>query len=459
MRDLHRQTAVGLAAEMREGRLDPVELAEALLERIARLDGDHAIFLETTKPRALEEAVRARTRLREGRPASPLDGVPIGWKDIFDVRGARTTWGLAMFADRIAEADAPLVRRVSEAGLLALGKTNVPEFCFSGLGLNQHFGTPANPFDKQVRRAAGGSSTGSAVAVARGLVPLAVGTDTGGSVRIPAAWNGLTGLKATAGAMPAEGVMVLAPSFDSFGPLARTVDDAAAFYAVMAAAAPPSTEPVRLDRLRLGAVSTLMWDNMDATVEAAVACALAAIEVVSGPIPRVAMPPIERLSALLSELGNPITVEAYLHWRPFIEANRSQIDPRVLARFLDGERMVGGWERLRKELHGASAQWLASLETYDALLAPTARISPPPLESLRDGQAYAATNLNAIQNTRAINLLGGCALTLPCGLDGQGLPVGLTLIGRANGEIPLLAVGKAVEAALAKLPLPTLPCD
>jgi aspartyl-tRNA(Asn)/glutamyl-tRNA(Gln) amidotransferase subunit A len=459
MRDLHRQTAVGLAAEMRAGRLDPVELAEALLERIARLDGDHAIFLDTMKARALEEAGRARARLRDGRPASPLDGVPIGWKDIFDVRGARTTWGLGMFADRIATADAPLVQRVSEAGLVALGKTNVPEFCFSGLGLNQHFGTPANPFDKEVKRAPGGSSAGSAVAVARGLVPLAVGTDTGGSVRIPAAWNGLTGLKATAGALPIESVMVLAPSFDSFGPMARTVDDAAAFYAVMAGAPPPASEPVRLDRLRLGVVSTLVWDNMDATVEGAVERALAAIEIVSGPIPRIPMPPIERLTTLLAELGNPITVEAYLHWRPFVEANRSQIDPRVLARFQDGERMVGGWERLRKELHGASTQWLASLETYDALLAPTVRISPPPLESLRDGQGYAAANLSAIQNTRAVNLLGGCALTLPCGLDGQGLPVGLTLIGRAKGEFPLLAVGKAVETALAKLPLPTLPCD
>ncbi|MEE8202443.1 MAG: amidase, partial [Alphaproteobacteria bacterium] len=234
-RDWHEMSALALGAGIDAGRIDPVALTEHFLERIAAADGEHAIYLRTTPERALTEARAARGRAKAGLRRGPLDGVPISWKDLFDSAGVATTAATPLLADRVPDADAAVLARATRAGLVCLGKTNLTEFAFSGLAINPHYGTPANPFDARTPRVPGGSSSGAAVSVARGLAAAGIGSDTGGSVRIPAAWNGLVGLKTTAGLLPLDGVVPLAPSLDTVGPLTRDVADANAVFAVLAA--------------------------------------------------------------------------------------------------------------------------------------------------------------------------------------------------------------------------------
>ncbi len=234
----HEMTALALGEAIATGAIDPVDLAEHFLARIEAGDAEHSVYLAATPERARAESQAAALRAREGRRIGPLDGVPMSWKDLFDSAGVATTAASTLFADRVPEADAALLARASRAGMVCLGKTNLTEFAFSGLGINPHFGTPANAYDAEVARVPGGSSSGAAVSVARGLAPAAIGSDTGGSVRIPAAWNGLVGLKTTAGLLPMAGVIPLAASLDTAGPLTRDVADANAVLAVLAARAP-----------------------------------------------------------------------------------------------------------------------------------------------------------------------------------------------------------------------------
>jgi len=247
----HEMTALALGRAIAARSIDPVELAEHFLARIAELDPEHAIYLRTTPERALGEAAAARRRAREGSRLGLLDGVPLSWKDLFDTAGVTTSGGTPLLADRVPRRDATVVQRATRAGMVCLGKTNLPDLAYSGIGINPHFGTPVNPFDGETRRAPGGSSAGAAVSVARGLAPAAIGTDTGGSVRIPAAWNGLVGLKTTAGVLPITGVIPLSPTLDTVGPLTRDVADAGAVFAVLGARRAADLEGADLRDARL----------------------------------------------------------------------------------------------------------------------------------------------------------------------------------------------------------------
>ena len=229
----HRMSALALGAGIEGGAIDPRALTEYFLERIEEVDGDHAIYLRITAARARAEAEAAHRRAQTGLGQSPLDGVPISWKDLYDSAGDVTSHGTPALADRVATSDAKVLARATRAGLVCLGKTNQTEFAFSILGLNPKMGTPPNPFDEAVARIPGGSSSGAAVSVSRGLAAAAIGSDTGGSVRVPAAWNGLVGLKTSFGLLPLEGVLGLSTSMDTVGPLTRDVADAAALFAVL----------------------------------------------------------------------------------------------------------------------------------------------------------------------------------------------------------------------------------
>ena len=227
------RTAAALGADLRTGRLDAVELTERTLAAI-NSHGDKAIFIEVFAARARREAAAAAARLKAGRPLSPLDGVPAAWKDLFDVEGKVTTAGsVVLKSDPSAARDAPLLAAAAAAGIVTIGTTNMTEFAFSGIGLNPHYGTPRNPHDPKVARSPGGSSAGSAVAVAAGLAPVAIGTDTSGSVRVPASFNGVTGYKSSTGRYPMEGVFPLSRTLDSLGPLAHTVEDCVLTDAVL----------------------------------------------------------------------------------------------------------------------------------------------------------------------------------------------------------------------------------
>ena len=273
--DWHRMSALALGAGIGSGVIDPRALTEHFLERIEAADGDRAIYLRLTAERARAEAEAAHRRAQTGLRQSPLDGVPISWKDLYDSAGDITGHGTPALADRVPARDATVLARATRAGLVCLGKTNQSEFAFSILGLNPKLGTPPNPFDDSVARLPGGSSSGAAVSLSRGLAAAAIGSDTGGSVRVPAAWNGLVGLKTSFGLLPLAGVLGLSTSMDTVGPLTHDVADAAALFAVLdgrfgAGNRPaPDLAGTTVSRDRFSLPTTLVWDSLDPHVEAA----------------------------------------------------------------------------------------------------------------------------------------------------------------------------------------------
>ena len=244
--NLEKQSAAEIGRLIAKGRLDPVEVAEFFLGRIER-DRDNPSFILVTRKRALEEAAASRKRHREGRAVGPLDGVPIAWKDLVDMAGERTTAGSALYAELAAEReDAPIVTNLAAAGMVALGKTNLSEFAFSALGLNPHFGTPRNPRDPATPRIAGGSSSGAAVAVAGGLAPCAIGSDTGGSIRAPASFCGIVGFKTSEGRIDKQGVFPLSRTLDTIGPMAHTVEDCVLIDMALRGQSSTSVRPINL---------------------------------------------------------------------------------------------------------------------------------------------------------------------------------------------------------------------
>ena len=245
-------TAKELGRKLRNGKLDPVALAEQTLEAVKACD-DQAIFIEVMAERALGEAKAARKRLKAGKPLSALDGVPVGWKDLFDLEGRVTTAGsIVLKNEPPARADAALVAAGKRAGLVSIGTLNMTEFAYSGIGLNPHYGTPRNPNGSGAARSPGGSSSASGVVVAKGLLPLAIGTDTGGSIRIPASFNGVVGYKSSTGHYAMDGVFPLSRSLDTLGPLAHTVEDCVLADAVLRGIARPAPRKRLLSELTFG---------------------------------------------------------------------------------------------------------------------------------------------------------------------------------------------------------------
>ncbi len=445
----HEMTALDLGRAIEAGDVDPVDLAEHFLDRIARLDPHHEIYVRTTPERALAEAGAARRRARAGLRRGPLDGVPLSWKDLFDSAGTATEGGTPLLEGRVPERDAQVLSRATRAGMVCLGKTNLPEFAYSGIGLNPHSGTPANPFDAENRRAPGGSSSGAAVSVARALAAAAIGTDTGGSVRIPAAWCGLTGLKTTAGVLPTVGVLPLSPTLDTVGPLTRDVADANAVFAALAARRPADLRGAELGRERLLVPTTLMWEDLDETVAAVAQSALDRLGAAGATLVRAEVPEFGDCAELASRHGNIISAEGYALWRERIEADPQRIEATILARFRQAnDHSAADIEAVHLGLARIRRRYLARSAGYSALLAPTVAIPPPPIARLEKDQAYHAERyLKSVRNTRFVNQLGLCALTLPCGRGG-GLPVGLMVVAPAHAEGALLRLGRAMERAL-----------
>src|ERR1700734_2241832 len=244
--NLEKRSAAAIGRLIAKGGLDPVEVAKFFLDRIER-DRDNPSFILVTRQRPLKKAKRSRKRHHEGRAAGPRDGVPIAWKDLVDMAGERTTAGSALYADSPPrERDAPIVENLDAAGMVALGKTNLSEFAFSALGLNPHFGTPRNPRDPGTPRIAGGSSSGAAVAVAGGLAPCAIGSDTGGSIRAPASFCGVVGFKTSEGRIDKQGVFPLSRTLDTIGPMAHTVEDCVLIDMALRGQSSPSARPINL---------------------------------------------------------------------------------------------------------------------------------------------------------------------------------------------------------------------
>lgn len=442
MQDWLSKSACDLGRAIGVGEVDPVNLAHAFFERIEGHALRDRIYARLTKDRAMAEARAASDRARAGQRLSLLDGVPISWKDLFDTAGVGTESGSKLLEGRVPDRDAVVLQNAGAAGLVCLGKTHMSELAFSGLGYNPSTATP--PCVNDADAVPGGSSSGAAASVAFGLAPAAIGSDTGGSVRIPAAWNDLVGMKTTHGRLSLEGCVPLSLKFDTVGPLTRSVEDAALLTAVMQGAPAPDLRGVSLKGRRFAALQTSVLEDARDAPMAAYETAIERLRDAGARIDPLEVPAV----ADALELAGPLLPgEVYGLWRDVIEANPEAMYVEILERFRLGKSFSApdysaAWARLDV----ARTEWDAATAAYDAVLAPTAPILPPNLERLNaDGDYYKTENLLALRNTRIGNLLGICALTLPTGVAS----CGIMLMGARDCDAALLRVGAAAEAALA----------
>lgn len=444
-----------LADDLAAGRVTARQLVDQALGAIEDPGGEgKRAFLRVDAERARATADGIDRIRLSGATLPPYAGIPVAIKDLFDVEGQVTTAGSTVLTDRSpAAADAPTIARIRAAGFIIMGRTNMTEFAYSGLGLNSHYDTPRSPWDRGIGRIPGGSSSGTAVAVADGMAVVGLGTDTGGSCRIPAAFCGVVGFKPTASRVPLEGVTPLSFSLDSIGPLGRTVDCCAIVDDILAGGSGlvPS-DPVDGGRLRFGVVRDLMLDEADPEVveafEASVAAlAAAGIEVIDLPFPELHEIPY------LYRQGGLAAAEAWAWHRELIETRGDEYDQRVRTRIEPGSAASAEYyiEVLqgRKRLMALAADRLRGL---DGFLSPTVPILPPAVASFDDGDRdyYSTRNLLTLRNTSVGNFLDTCSISLPIGVEpGQPTPIGLMLTGRPNGDHELLGAARAIEAVLA----------
>ncbi|MBM3556344.1 MAG: amidase [Alphaproteobacteria bacterium] len=450
MTEWHDMTAVALGAAIGAGRLDPLDLAEHFLARCATQDRERAIYLRLTEARARAEAKAARERAKAGLRRHALDGVPISWKDLYDSAGSVTTFGSRLLSGPPAARDALVLERATRAGLVCLGKTNLTEFAFSGLGINTVFGTPSNPCDAKTPRCPGGSSSGAAASVVRGLAAAGIGSDTGGSVRVPAAWQGLVGLKTTAGLLPLDGALPLSTSYDTIGPLCRDIADAAALFGVLTEKAAPDLAGTTLAGLPFLVAEGLMTRDLEPGVGAAFEAAIDRLARAGARIVRAEVPEFAEVVSSATYKGNPVNVEGYALWGDLIEGRPGVAYHQVADRLrLGADVKATDYYATLQRIEAIKPAYLTRTAGYAAVLAPTVPIIAPPIAPLVDDKdAYAKANMAALRNTRPGNLLGLSALTLPCGTS-EGMPVGLMLYGEPGAEARLLRLGKAVEDTLA----------
>lgn len=441
MQDWMDKSAAGLGRAIGAGTLDPVALAEAYFDRIDAHPLRDRIYARLTRDRALAEARAASERARTGQRLSPLDGVPISWKDLFDTAGVATEAGSKLLKGRVPKRDAEVLANATALGLICLGKTHMSELAFSGLGYNPSTATPPCVHDPEA--VPGGSSSGAAASVAFGLAPAAIGSDTGGSVRVPSAWNDLVGLKTTAGQLSLSGCVPLSLKFDTVGPLTKTVEDAGLLFAAMAGCKPPDLRGASLKGRRVAALQTVVLDDIRDGPMTAYQNAVDRLQAVGAVIDPVEVPELGLAMALTGPL---MPGEVYGLWRDQIEANPEKMYARILDRFrLGASFSAPDYNAAWSELEAARKAYLLATAGYAAVLAPTAPILPPNLDRLNaDEDYYVTENLMALRNTRVGNLMGLCALTLPTGVPS----CGIMLMGAPGTDAALLRLGSAVETAL-----------
>jgi aspartyl-tRNA(Asn)/glutamyl-tRNA(Gln) amidotransferase subunit A len=454
--DSHRLGIVGRSAlqlgqSLRDGSVSTEEVAEQALAAIATCE-DQAIFTRVTADRARAEAKSGSQRRRNGRPASALDGVPVAWKDLFDLAGVPTTAGSRLFeANAPAREDAKVVLRLKDAGMVCVGRVNMTEFAYSGIGLNPHYGTPRNPHGRGEARVPGGSSSGSAVAVARGLVPVAIGTDTGGSVRIPAAFNGIIGYKASTDRYPMGGVFPLSQTLDTLGVLAQSVEDAVVVDAAMCGVATPRTRKASVKGLRVIVPTNVVFEDCQPAVMKNFEAALERLMSAGARIERNAMPALDEILMLSRRHGTIVAAEAYALHRERVEGpDADRIDRRVAKRIALARTMQMvdyiAIMQARSRLIWQMNQLLAG----DVLVAmPTVPHTAPSIEALEaDDDLFVRFNARTLRNTMLGNFLGWCGVSFPTGTDENGLPTALLLSGAPATDERLLSFSLGAEALI-----------
>lgn len=442
MQNWLKMTAADLGRGIDAGEIDPVNLCETYLDAIEAHPLRDRIYARVTADRARAEAQAANLRAKAGQRLSPLDGVPISWKDLFDTAGTGTEAGTKLLEGRVPERDAVVLENATAAGLVCLGKVHMSELAFSGLGYNPSTATP--PCVNDAEAVPGGSSSGSAASVAFGLAAASIGSDTGGSVRIPAAWNDLVGLKTTHGRLTLEGVVPLALKFDTIGPLCRSVEDASLLTAALEGSKAPDLRGASLKGRRFGIMQTVLMEGTREVPKAAFTRAVAKLEAAGALIETIEVPAVQDA---LDVSGQLMTCEAYGLWRDVIEAAPEKMYSEILQRFrlgreYSGPDYVAAWAKL----DAARAAYDAATAGYDAVLSPSSAILPPNLERLNNEEDYyVSENLLALRNTRVGNLLGLCAISLPTDTPS----CGLMMMAAPEFDTALLRLGIAAEAALA----------
>ncbi|WP_273690807.1 amidase [Ketogulonicigenium vulgare] len=433
--------AADLGRGIGAGKIDPVDLAECYLEAAANHPDAARIYARTAPDRTLSEAAAARSRAQSSARLGPLDGVPVSWKDLIDSKDIATEAGTALMEGRTPSADAPVLAQGTSSGLVFMGKTHLSEIAFSGLGYNPITATPPNINGPDL--VPGGSSSGAAASLAYGLAAGAIGSDTGGSIRLPAAWNGLVGFKPAHGAHPLEGIVPLCRRFDTIGPLARSVEDAALLDAALGGA-PVDLAGASLHGTRLAVMDTVVGEGLEPAVSMAFEQALDRLARAGAQITRIALPEVAAAYPLAALLYAP---EAWAYWRDYITPAPHKMFDQIYERISAGQQVaapdyIAAWD----ELHALRRTYASATAGYDAILCPAAPITAPSISRLTSDSAYyKQVNLQALRNTRLANLFGLASVNLP--LDQP--MTGLLLNALPAQQGALLRLAKAAEAALA----------
>ncbi len=455
-KDLSDYSATALGELLGRGEIDAVELTEYFIERIGT-HADPAVFIAGSFERARAEAAESAARYRAGKPRGPLDGVPVAWKDAIDVAGFPTTAGSAIYRHAApVQADAPVVAHLAAAGMVTLGKTNLTEFAYSALGLNPHFGTPRNSRAHDVERAPGGSSSGSGVAVGAGLVPVAIGTDTGGSVRVPAAFNGVVGYKTSEGRYDKTGVFPLSQTLDTVGVLAHSVADCLLVDQAMRglpAGLPARQSRQALDGLTLVAPDNVAMDDLQPEVQSNFMASLKRLEEAGVKVVWRSVPELDRLKALGEAHGNIASAEAYCWHHDLLESPRgSEIDPFVFRRIMAAKNMSAyDLLRLQQDRLRLRASLWSSLGDVVIAMPTTPHVAPPVAPLWADLDYFAAVNAKTIRNTIWGNMLNVCALAIPNGVGEGRMPTSIAFNAQGGREDYLLNLGCALGKVVAPL--------
>ena len=432
-----------LAADLTAGRTTSRKLTEEALARIADAAGEgKRAFVKVWRDQALAAADASDLQRKAGLVASPLAGLPVSIKNLCDVAGETTLAGSKALDDAPpAKADAPVVARLRAAGAVIVGSTNMSEFAFSGVGFNPHYGTPGNPADRT--RVPGGSSSGAAVSVADRMAVAALGTDTGGSVRIPAAVCGIVGFKPTARRVPIDGVVPLSTSLDSIGPLANSVEDCAIVDAVFAAEPIDVPEAMPLAGLRLAVPNHFVMDDLDPVVAKAFERALKTLAARGVRIDHIDLPQLNELPAINAK-GGFAASEAYAWHRELIARRGNVYDPLVAPRIMRGKEMsAADYIDLLGKRADLCRRVAAITSNYDAVAMPTCAIVAPTLDEVSTADGFTKKNMLLLRNTTVGNFLDRCGISLPCHVAGE-LPVGFMLMGEAMADRRVLAMARSV---------------